>query len=143
MSTWSSGTGGAGIIGSLSYAGLIALGLSTRDTMLIMIMVPVVEGIAFWCVLRIPVTSNVLGVETTSSSETTTVTEETGVQTNDSSDNEPEVNEEDRPLVGLKNKIKYIPSLFKYAIPLTWMYFLVYLINQGFVSICAYYLVLV
>ncbi|XP_017490141.1 PREDICTED: battenin-like, partial [Rhagoletis zephyria] len=34
VSTWSSGTGGAGVIGSLSYASLRALGVSPRDTML-------------------------------------------------------------------------------------------------------------
>lgn len=43
ISTWSSGTGGAGILGSLAYAGLTQpqlAGLSPRDALLIMLVVP-------------------------------------------------------------------------------------------------------
>lgn len=42
ISTWSSGTGGAGILGASSYAGLTALGLSAVDSLLLMLVVPVV-----------------------------------------------------------------------------------------------------
>jgi len=40
VSTWSSGTGAAGVAGSLSYTGLTALSVSPRTTLLIMISVP-------------------------------------------------------------------------------------------------------
>lgn len=110
------------------------MGLSSQDTMLIMIVVPVIEGIAFWCVLRTPAKPDILE---TMSSTATIVTDKTGVQSTDLSEveNTHELSEEERPLVGLKNKLKYIPSLFKYAVPLTLVYFLEYLINQGLVSI--------
>ena len=45
MSTYSSGTGAAGVVGALSYASL-AIVLSPRNTLLVMITVPVLEGIA-------------------------------------------------------------------------------------------------
>lgn len=41
VSTWSSGTGAAGLFGSLSYAGLIAAGLSPRTTILVMLIIPI------------------------------------------------------------------------------------------------------
>ena len=40
VSTWSSGTGAAGVAGSLSYAGLTAVHVSPRTTLLIMLVVP-------------------------------------------------------------------------------------------------------
>lgn len=98
--------------------------------MLIMIAVPFIEGIAFWCVLRTPARSDILG----RSSSSRTISNDGNINFSDNEDCQ-DICEEDRPLSGVLNKIKYIPSLFKYAIPLTWMYFLSYLINQGFVSI--------
>ena len=41
ISTWSSGTGAAGILGASSYAGLTALGLSAVNSLLLMLVVPV------------------------------------------------------------------------------------------------------
>ena len=40
ISTWSSGTGAAGILGASSYAGLTALGLSAVNSLLVMLVVP-------------------------------------------------------------------------------------------------------
>jgi battenin len=42
ISTWSSGTGAAGILGASSYAGLTAVGLSAANSLLVMLIVPVV-----------------------------------------------------------------------------------------------------
>ncbi|KAK3103607.1 hypothetical protein FSP39_020493 [Pinctada imbricata] len=41
ISAYSSGTGGAGIFGALSYAGLTSAGLSPRHTVLVMVVIPV------------------------------------------------------------------------------------------------------
>lgn len=102
--------------------------------MLIMIVVPVIEGIAFWLVLRSPAKPKILE---TMSSTATIVNDKTELPSSDLSEmeNTHELSEEERPLIGLKNKFKYIPSLFKYMIPLALVYFLEYLINQGLVSI--------
>jgi hypothetical protein len=46
ISTWSSGTGAAGILGASSYAGLTALGLSAANSLLLMLVIPVLMAIA-------------------------------------------------------------------------------------------------
>ncbi|XP_017010038.2 battenin [Drosophila takahashii] len=110
ISTWSSGTGGAGVIGSLSYASLRSLDFSPRDTMLIMLIFPAIEAFAFWLLLRRPQV-DILPVTTVESTE---------VLIND-----------EKPLVGFKEKFFYIKHLFKYMLPLCLVYFFEYFINQG------------
>lgn len=41
ISWWSSGTGGAGLLGSLSYLGLTQAGLSPQHTLLSMLGIPI------------------------------------------------------------------------------------------------------
>ncbi|XP_037957030.1 battenin [Teleopsis dalmanni] len=108
VSTWSSGTGGAGVIGSLSYAMLRGLGVSARDTMLIMLIFPVIEALSFWMLLRKPI---ILPVTTVESTE--------------------ELIADEPPLEGFKEKIMYIKHLVKYMVPLALVYFFEYFINQG------------
>lgn len=126
ISTWSSGTGGAGIIGALSYASLIALGVTPVNTMLIMLSVPLIEGATFWILLRNP-----LSIPTNVSCEK--------LSTSCSSlDSQADVecgnkNEKVQPLT-LGEKIRFVPQLFTYMIPISLVYFLEYFINQGLVS---------
>jgi battenin len=47
VSTWSSGTGAAGVLGALSYAALTALHVSPSTTLLIMLIVPCALGITY------------------------------------------------------------------------------------------------
>lgn len=51
MSTWSSGTGAAGLFGALSYAGFTSAGLTPRTTVLLMLIIPVVMSLR-WVFLR-------------------------------------------------------------------------------------------
>uniref|UniRef100_A0A090X9W9 Battenin n=2 Tax=Ixodes ricinus TaxID=34613 RepID=A0A090X9W9_IXORI len=53
ISTWSSGTGGAGVLGALSYAAMASV-LSPEKTLLVMLFVPVLMAISFWGVLVHP-----------------------------------------------------------------------------------------
>ncbi|KAH8379945.1 hypothetical protein KR009_008125 [Drosophila setifemur] len=110
ISTWSSGTGGAGVIGSLSYASLRSLEVSPRDTMLIMLIFPAIEAVAFWLLLRKPQV-DILPVTTVESTEV--------------------LISDEKPLVGFKEKFFYIKHLFKYMLPLCLVYFFEYFINQG------------
>ncbi|XP_034657384.1 battenin [Drosophila subobscura] len=110
ISTWSSGTGGAGVIGSLSYATLRDLDVSPRNTMLIMLVFPAIEAFAFWLLLRRPQV-DILPVTTVESTEV--------------------LISDDKPLVGFKEKLSYIKHLFKYMLPLCLVYFFEYFINQG------------
>lgn len=51
VSTWSSGTGGSGLFGALSFAALTTAGLSARKTVLLMLIVPVLMAITFFLIL--------------------------------------------------------------------------------------------
>ncbi|EAT38159.1 AAEL009909-PB [Aedes aegypti] len=118
ISTWSSGTGGAGVIGALSYTGLTALGLSPKATMLVMLVVPTIEAASFWLLLRHK------------------DTRQGPVEPNPEAEKPQQANgnalpENERPLENWKQKINFIPSLFIYMIPLILVYLFEYFINQG------------
>lgn len=120
ISTWSSGTGGAGIVGAVSYAGLTGLGLDPVTTLLVMLVVPVLEGLTFWVLLRKP------------HEEDQPVQTATGMSVYGSSAATFGDNEQNQKAFGdLKSKFKAIPLLFKYMIPLLLVYLLEYFINQG------------
>ncbi|KAK2587180.1 hypothetical protein KPH14_002928 [Odynerus spinipes] len=116
ISTWSSGTGGAGIVGALSYASL-ATWLNTSDTLLLMLVVPFIQAMTFWFVLvhppqtKIPITKN-------------------GI---DSQEQIIEV-----PRKSFKDKINLVPGLLKYMIPLGLVYFFEYFINHGLYELIQY-----
>lgn len=118
VSTWSSGTGGAGIIGALSYSLLREIGLSSRQTLLVMIMVPMIEIFTFIFILTTP-------------RVTETEQEENGDERSaliESLEFTPP------PTMTLSEKLRYIPRLMIFVIPLCLVYFFEYFVNQGLVS---------
>ena len=120
VSTWSSGTGGAGIIGALSYSLLREIGLSSRQTLLLMILVPILEICAFFMLLSKPTRRN----------RTDIIDEREPLL------DEQEIYHEIRnqpPLNTLNEKFEYIPQLMVYFVPLASVYFFEYFINQGLV----------
>ena len=123
VSTWSSGTGGAGIIGAVSYSLLRAIGLSTRQTLLFMIFIPTMELITFFLILSRPVIR-----ERQVRREGISVEHRPLV--NDLQNNQNEFS----PLNSISEKCSYIPKLTIYFIPLATVYFFEYFINQGLVS---------
>lgn len=125
VSTWSSGTGGAGILGSISYSILTQAGFSSKETLLIMITIPVLEAIVFFFLLTHP-----------SEEETPILKTDTNVERSYDSvqQSSNSLQEDERPLVGFKEQLAYVPSLLKFIIPLTLVYFFEYFINQGLVS---------
>lgn len=141
LSTWSSGTGGAGIVGAFSYAALIGMGLSERTTLLSMISVPILQLCVFWIVLRKPVCLNspeptangnidiaLQGAQENLRKKSLTSMKLEDEQLNKLADGE-------QPLEGIKEKLKYMPSLLKYITPLVLVFLLEYLINSGLVII--------
>ncbi|XP_069508205.1 battenin isoform X2 [Ambystoma mexicanum] len=126
VSWWSSGTGGAGIFGSLSYLGLTWAGLSPQNTLLVMLIIPVLLLVSYFCLLvhppflpkwrRYPAAA---------------------VQVPGRQDQ--------RPLIGgatcrvgkracnltLSEKWRVLQGVLKYMIPLSLVYFAEYFINQG------------
>lgn len=120
ISTWSSGTGGAGVFGSFSYAVMTsAFGFTPVKTMLIMTIVPLLEGAVFWLLLRNPC----------------------AIPKNDSEfqfktvpDDPENAFDDPEPKFTLGDKIRYVPSLLKYMIPFFLVFMFEYFINQGLVS---------
>ncbi|KAL3289973.1 hypothetical protein HHI36_023355 [Cryptolaemus montrouzieri] len=108
LSTWSSGTGGAGVFGAASYTILTIFGM--KNTLLIMLIVPITMGVSFWIILPRP-----------SEEDQKTIEVQKRVNTEEISD----------PKTAFINKIKKIPSLMKYMIPLGTVYLFEYFINQG------------
>lgn len=109
ISTWSSGTGGAGVIGALSYAGLTMV-LSIENTLLVMLIVPLLQAITFWGLLKHPAHSRI------------------SITKNDVESQEQIIKV---PEKSIRDKIRLVPGLLKYMIPLGLVYFFEYFINQG------------
>lgn len=110
-------------MGALSYSVLTQLGLSPKATMLVMISVPALEALAFYLLLQHP------GDE-----EVQRIVERKESQEDSAEKTEQILSPEEQPLVGFKEKLQYIPSLFKYIVPLLLVYVFEYFINQGLVS---------
>lgn len=118
VSTWSSGTGAAGVIGSISYSIMRKIGLSSHETLLLMIFVPLIELMVYALMLSRPTNAN----------RTEAVDREA----------EPLINNENEEVIetreiSMREKITYIPKLMIYFIPLALVYFFEYFINQGLV----------
>ncbi|XP_051171837.1 battenin [Leptopilina boulardi] len=109
ISSWSSGTGGAGIFGAVSYASL-KIWLNTKETLLIMLVIPVLEGIAFWLILENP-------------KQTTMTPAKDGIGSQ-----EKIIKVQEKTL---KEKLLLVPKLLKYMLPLGLVYLFEYFINQG------------
>lgn len=120
ISSWSSGTGGAGLIGTISYSTMKQLGISNKKLMLGMISVPIFEAIIFWGLLK----HKKIVTYMTDSKE--------AIVENETKDFEAQKNDLSSP--SIIDRIKHVPKLFKYMVPLFVIYFSQYFINQGLVS---------
>lgn len=116
ISSWSSGTGGAGVAGALVYAGFTSAGLSPRDSLLIMTTIPALLMMTYIFVLTKPE----VGTKKKDDQE-----EDTGLLLDEGRQKNTQVQ------LTLREKIRLIPSLLKYMVPLTLVYFSEYFINQG------------
>lgn len=126
ISTWSSGTGGAGVIGALSYSLLREFGLTRQQTLLLMLLVPALELFTFFCLLSKPVIRN---FEETNQEQRPLI-EDSIDDSIDELNQPPDL----PPLNTIREKLSYIPELMVYFIPLSMVYFFEYFINQGLVS---------
>lgn len=121
ISSWSSGTGGAGLIGTISYSTMKQIGISNKKLMLCMISVPIFEAMIFWGLLR----HRKIAKRTSECKETTE---------NEDENNDVEEQKIDLSAPTIMDRIRFIPKLLKYMIPLFIVYFSQYFINQGLVS---------
>lgn len=122
---WSSGTGAAGIIGSFCYAGLTALGIDPRNTLRLMLFVPVLEAFTFWILLN--------GPNDKAKNKKVRDIEVATVEVNC----EPTVcalPKIEIKLSGLKAKLKCLPSLVTFIGPLVLVFIFEYICVSGLVS---------
>jgi battenin len=124
VSTWSSGTGGAGIIGALSYSLLREIGLNSKQTLLLMLFVPALEFFTFFFLLSKPNRPR----------QEREVEERSSLLAREPT--EPQAPEAplETPLETLAQKFAFIPKLMVYFVPISLVYFFEYFINQGLVS---------
>ncbi|RWS17713.1 Battenin-like protein [Dinothrombium tinctorium] len=123
VSTWSSGTGGAGLLGSFSYAGLTSFGLSPRNTLLVMLIVPLLMAFTFWSLIVPPPKRN---------------SEREPIHLSHSSSPDLEVLDDDKSsklTLSFGEKILVLKKLLKFMIPLGLVYYFEYFINQGLFEI--------
>ncbi|XP_007421490.1 battenin [Python bivittatus] len=128
ISAWSSGTGGAGLIGALSYLGLTQAGLTPQDTLLFMTIVPVIM-LGSYCFLLAPPPQAPRcgwGVCKPKSPRALSVAQQPLLG---SKTTLPQATQ--RPQLTLQQKGQVVKGLLKYLIPLSIVYFAEYFINQG------------
>ncbi|KAL3116411.1 hypothetical protein niasHT_006858 [Heterodera trifolii] len=123
ISAWSSGTGGAGIVGSVAYAALTEpklFGLSPRNALLSMLIVPIIFALAYWGLLTPSPTVHRIKLL----SPSTWI-----IQVNNSelSDGNVKVTSE----LNFGSKMRQIILLLHLMVPLGIVYFAEYLINSG------------
>ncbi|XP_043282926.1 battenin [Venturia canescens] len=108
IAAWSSGTGGAGIVGAFSYAALRVV-MSTEQALLVMLVVPVAQAAAFWLVMIEPHESTLVAKYALESQEEIIKA----------------------PNKTLREKFALVPTVIKYIVPLGLVYLFEYFINQG------------
>jgi battenin len=110
ISGWSSGTGTAGLGGSLSYAGLTAAHVSPRNTILIMLVVPIFMLMSYAVLSKLE------------------INQYEKIGDNEKTDSDSEAVETGNLLT---QRTRLIGPLLKYMIPLFVVYLAEYFINQG------------
>lgn len=118
---WSSGTGAACVLGSISYATLTTFaGMRPCDAIKLMIVIPVLEAVTFWALLRSP----------PEKAEEISVPEITvGAPTK-----YPSTAVIDENFKGLKVKLKSMPVLLTIIAPLVIVFIFEYSCVSGLVS---------
>lgn len=124
ITAWSSGTGSAGIIGSVSWASLIALGISPRTVLRTMLIIPLIQGTTFWLILRSPQNQKPESIEKT-----------IDIATIESNGNTIDfIQPFEVKLSGLKAKLKFIPKLINFIAPLVIVFVFEYICVSGLVN---------
>lgn len=126
ITAWSSGTGSAGPVGSLLYAGITLIGISPRDTVRIMLIVPAIQAITFWILLRAPSSQPTDG-------DTNHVKNIAIIELNNNTAENvlPDI---ETKLSGVKAKLKFIPKLTGFIAPLVIVFIFEYICVSGLVS---------
>ncbi|KAM4530676.1 battenin-like [Odontesthes bonariensis] len=137
---WGSGTGAAGVAGSVLYSGLIQVGLSPRITLLIMLVVPFAMIVSYFGLL-VPASS--VPQWRTMETQNAAVNSDERQRLVDGTEEEEEEEEgeksipEDRATGPLPftERLLVIRGLLRFIFPLGLVYFAEYFINQGLMEL--------
>nr|KAF6440167.1 CLN3 lysosomal/endosomal transmembrane protein, battenin [Rousettus aegyptiacus] len=121
ISWWSSGTGGAGLLGALSYLGLTQAGLSPQHTLLSMLGIPALLLASYFFLLTFPEPQDPGGEEEA----------ERAARQPLISSEAPESKPDTSSNLSLQEKWTVFKGLLWHIIPLVLVYFAEYFINQG------------
>jgi len=124
VSAWSSGTGMAGVAGALSYAGLTQLGLSSKNTLLLLLIVPALIIGIFWILLELPAELKIKLNNESKALTSKSLMENQGI--------------DKTKYMLLKMKMMLVVPLLKYMVPLCLVYLAEYTINQGLFELLYY-----
>ena len=152
ISYWSSGTGASGLLGSMSYALLTSWGLSPKNTLLVMLFIPVLMALTYWCFICEPthpsITDESVRPLISDSNDMPSLVDsgggdETHVLPQNTSHSHELTAYERTVFVIVCNRLQNIlllivflfQKLLKYMIPLMMVYLFEYFINQGLVCV--------
>ncbi|XP_010621829.1 battenin isoform X1 [Fukomys damarensis] len=121
ISWWSSGTGGAGLLGALSYLGLTQAGLSPQHTLLSMLGIPSLLLASYFLLLTSPEPQDPGGEDEA----------ETSARQPLISTEAPELKPGASWNLSLQERWIVFKGLLCYIVPLVLVYFAEYFINQG------------
>ncbi|CAB3402211.1 unnamed protein product [Caenorhabditis bovis] len=127
IGAWCSGTGAAGVTGSFAYAVMTdprLLDFSPKTTMLVSNIVPLMFAFTYWKILVHPDT--VQKVSMSKPKSWISLRNENDGDENSNGDH------------SMKEKISIMKSLLKYTIPIAFVYFAEYFINQGLVELSVF-----
>lgn len=125
IAAWSSGTGSSGIIGSISWAGLIAVGVDPTATMRLMLIIPIIQAITFWILLRSPKNKD---------SQTNPDRVDISIIESNLCPTDCVLPNLEVKLSGLKAKLKCLPSLTTFICPLVLVFTFEYICVSGLVK---------
>lgn len=120
---WASGSGLSGLAAALSYAALSDIGFTPKFTLLLMLIIPLLQLVAF-LLIKEPNNRDLFA----SSSESTTSLIDDSIDQSDSAG--------ETSLLNISEKLRYSPKVLKYYAPLMFNFMCEYIINQGLVSAC-------
>ncbi|TKR94318.1 hypothetical protein L596_008615 [Steinernema carpocapsae] len=139
IAAWSSGTGGAGIFGAITYAVLTdpsLLHLSPRNALLSMLVVPGIFIVTFWKILQSPASLPKLKI-----CDSSTYIIRKPRSRRSSNDTDPlladndESDHDHNEHLTFPEQMRVTRRLAKYMVPLLFVYFAEYFINQGLVEL--------
>ncbi|KHN85722.1 Battenin [Toxocara canis] len=145
VTTWSSGTGGAGVLGAFTYAALTdshMLAMSPRTALLTMLFIPAVFAFTYWKVLILPSTVHRVSLTYPSTYLVPSYGKGQIRVSRTDNDNDEDVRlldeDDERPVnvsrdFSFSQKLAMFKPLLRFMVPLSLVYFAEYFINQGLV----------